>query len=1338
MSLVKFVPIGLAISGLPPYISSRFEAAARSLLRATLFFCVFTAMTEAALGQVATSVNVPTWRYDNTEAGANIQETLLTPTNVTGSSFGLLFSRSVDGYVYAQPLYINGLTMTDGLVHNVVFVATEHDSVYAFDADSNAGTNAQPLWQISLLNSAYGAAPGATTVPSADVDSNDIVPEIGITSTPAINVTGNTMYVIGKTKEGGGYVQRLHAINILTGAEQPNSPTVIQATALGTGAGSSGGQIAFSPLWQLNRAALSYYNGIVYAGFGSHGDNGPWHGWLLAFDGTTLAQTGAICLSPSGSGAGVWESGAGMPIDNGGTSGRMFFSTGNGLNTPFPPFNPSVNLGDSVVEVSLSGGSLAVTDAFTTFNQAALSAADHDLGSGGVLLLPDRTGPNPHLLIQAGKEGRIVVLDRDNLGGYLPGGTSNTNALQDILGATTGIFSTPAYWNGSVYIWGTGDYPKAFSLNNGVLASTSSSRGTITSGFPGASFVISSNGTQNGIAWAVRQTGGTAPEVLYAFDATDLSKVLYESDKQPRDNPGLSNKFVVPIVTNGKVYVGAQHQLDVFGLLNGEPVAAVPTFIPNGGVFDSPQQIWLSTATPSTNIFYTLDGTAPTTGSNLYTSPIWLTAATTVKAMASGTNYLQSSITSAAFTPSPLTPLPVFTPAGGTYNSAQQVVLSDRDSSATIYYTLDGSTPTTSSAVYSSPIAVGANTTISALAVDPARLTNHAVAGAYVIQPGSSSINFGSGFSTATGITFNGSATTSSDACLLLTSGGVSQAGSAFYNVPIDIRAFTADFAFQLINPQADGFTFTIQNAKATALGSNGSALGYASTKAMPTSVAVKFDFHNNSGEGDDSTGFYIDGAMPTIPAVDMTSSGVILKSGNIMQAHLSYDGTTLTLTLTDIIAAKTFIYSQAINIPQIVGANTAYVGFTGGSGGSTAIQKILTWTYSASVAAVPPASPTFSPPSGSYTTTQNIALSDTTSGAAIYYTMDGTTPTTSSSVYSNPIAVNAGTTTTFEALGVAPSGLQSAVTTATYVISAAVPGVTAVPTFSPAPGTYASAQSITLSDSTAGSVIYYTVDGTTPSTSSSVYSSPILVGSTETIQAVAIAPGLSASSVSSGGYTISPTTEVINFPNGFAGAASSFIFNGVGILSGSTLQMMTASQTSSRSSIWFTPAVNIATFTTDFDFQILNGVADGFTFAIQTKGPLAIGSTGNALGYGGGISGIGKSLAIKFDIHNNSGEGSDSTGFYTDGAQPTIPSMNLTPSNVILTSGHILHAHVTYDGTNLTLTLTDTTTSASFTATEAVNLASVLGGTTAYLGFTAGSGGSSMNANILDWTYHN
>jgi Legume lectin domain/Chitobiase/beta-hexosaminidase C-terminal domain len=1416
----RISPVYLSV---PRHVLDYLSKIPECLRRALLLSGIFAAIVQSTVGQTATPVNVPTWRYDNTEAGANTQETLLTPSNVTASSFGLLFSRAVDGYVYAQPLYISGLTMSDGMVHNVLFVVTEHDSVYAFDADSNTGVNAQPLWQISLLSSAYGAAPGATTVPSADVDSTDINPEIGITSTPAINVAGNTMYVIAKTKESGSYVQRLHAINILTGAERPNSPTVIQASANGAGAGSSGGVIAFSPLWQLNRAALSYYNGIVYAGFGSHGDNGPWHGWLIAFDGTTLAQTGAICLSPSGSGAGVWESGAGMPIDNGGTAGRMFFSTGNGTNTLYPPFNPSINLGDSVVEISLSpNGSIAVTDAFTTFNQASLSGADRDLGSGGVLLLPDQTGPNPHILLQAGKEGRFVVLDRDSLGGYLPGGTSNTNALQDILGQTTGVFSTPAYWNGNVYVWAYGDVPKLFNLSNGVLASTFANSGTVKAGFPGASFVISSNGAQAGIAWAAMKASN-GNEVLYAFDATNLSTILYESDKQPRDNAGVFNKFVVPVVTNGKVYMGAQSQVDVFALFNGKPVAAAPTFSPNGSTFDFTQSVTLSTATPSASIYYTLDGTIPTTASKVYTSPITLTANTTIRAMASAANYVQSTITTATFNLSTQTPLPVFTPAAGTYTSQQQVVLSDIDPPATIYYTLDGSTPTISSTVYSAPIPVAQNTTVNAFAVDPSRQNSQVVTAAYAIQAGGSSINFGSGFANATGLAFNGTAINSSDTRLQLTDGGTNEAGSAFYNQPIDIRAFTTNFSFQLFNARGDGFTFTIQNAGTTALGVSGGALGYGNPKGkgIPTSVAVKFDFYSNAGEGVDSTGFYTNGAMPQVPAVDMTSSGLSLKSGDTIQANLIYDGTTLTLTLTDTVTFKTFTYSQAVNIPQIVGGNTAYVGFTGGTGSSTATQKILNWTYTSQPVGPSTAPPTFSPAGGSYTVAQNITLSDTTSGAAIYYTTDGSTPTTASAVYNGPIAAANGTTTIqaiavasnlpqssvskatyvitlitaapvfspaagsyssqvsvsmtdstggavihyttdgttptassavysgpivvgtgttkLQALAVAPGSSQSSVTTANYVVS--IPA-TAVPTFSPAPGTYATAQSVTLSDSTTGSTIYYTVDGTTPTTGSPVYSTPIQVASTETIRAIAIAPGFSASSVSNGGYMIQATSAAISFPSGFAGAGSSFAFNGVGALNASMLQIMKAGQTYAQSSIWFATPVNIATFTTDFNFQILNGGADGLTFTIQNQGLSAIGPVGSGLGYGaskpGAPTGIGNSLAIKFDIYNNNGEGTDSTGFYTAGASPTIPAINLAPSNITLKSGHIFHAHVTYDGTTLTLLLTDQSTSANFTATYSVNLGSVIGGAVAYVGFTGGSGNSTMNANILNWTYQN
>ncbi len=295
---------------------------------------LFCGPVASLVAQTPTPVTVPTWRYDLTHAGQNTNETALTPANVNVNSFGKLFSLTVDEYCVCTATLCPRTDDGDGLVHNVLFVATENDSIYAFDADSNGGANANPIWQISLLDTAHGAGSGATTVPWEDAASQDIAPEIGITGTPMINPATNTMYVVGATKENGAYFLRLHAINILTGAEQANSPVVIEATVAGTGNGSSGGKLSFSPLWQNQRSALNYYNGYVYFGYGAHGDNGPWHGWVFAYNATTLAQTAVICTSPNGLGAGVWEAGAGLPIDNDGTGGRMFFATGNGTFRP--------------------------------------------------------------------------------------------------------------------------------------------------------------------------------------------------------------------------------------------------------------------------------------------------------------------------------------------------------------------------------------------------------------------------------------------------------------------------------------------------------------------------------------------------------------------------------------------------------------------------------------------------------------------------------------------------------------------------------------------------------------------------------------------------------------------------------------------------------------------------------------------------------------------------------------------------------------------------------------------------------------------------------------------
>ena len=388
------------------------------------------------------------------------------------------------------------------------------------------------------------------------------------------------------------------------------------------------------------------------------------------------------------------------------------------------------------------------------------------------------------------------------------------------------------------------------------------------------------------------------------------------------------------------------------------------------------------------------------------------------------------------------------------------------------------------------------------------------------------------------------------------------------------------------------------------------------------------------------------------MPAVDLTPSGIELNSGDSIQAHITYDGTTLTLNLLDLVNNKTFTMAKVINIPQIVGGNTAYVGFTGSTGGLTSSQKILTWTYTAVAQAVT-AAPVFSPAAGTYTTAQSVAISSATKGAVIYYTTNGTTPTTASSVYSGPMTVGTGTTT-IEAMAVASGSSPSAVVTAKYLVG-----------------------------------------GTTP----------------------------------------------VNFPDGFASSAG-LALNQAATVTDGALQMTLSGSATDKGSAWFTTPVNIGSFTTDFQFQLLSPSADGFTFTIQNQGLTAIGNGGSGLGYGasktGATGGISKSVAVKFDIYSNQGEGADSTGFYSDGAAPTIPAIDMTASGVVLKSGDVFQAHITYDGTNLTLVLTDTVTSKSFTYTSPVNIPSIVGSGTAYVGFTGGIGGLSMTTHILNWTLTN
>ncbi len=557
-----------------------------------------------------------------------------------------------------------------------------------------------------------------------------------------------------------------------------------------------------------------------------------------------------------------------------------------------------------------------------------------------------------------------------------------------------------------------------------------------------------------------------------------------------------------------------------------------PTFSPAGGSYAGPQQVTLGDTNSQAVIYYTTDGSAPTTSSPVYSKAISVDSGTvTINAIALAPGLGVSTTASASYTIQlAATATPKFLPGTGTYSSAQSVTISDTTSGAVIYYTTDGSTPTTSSAIYSDDINVSASSTLKALALAPGFAQSAVGSAVYTIQiggGGGSDIDFSGGFLNATGLQLNGNAKVTSGN-LELTDGNTSEAGSGFWTTPVNVQNFTTTFTFQLLNAQADGFTFTLQNAGLTALGATGGSLGYSASSpgsvtppGIANSVAIKFDFFNNSGEGSDSTGIYLNGANPTVPAIDLTSSGIVLTSGDPITAQLTYDGTTLTLNLTDTVTGDTFTQAFTVDIPGTVGATTAYAGFTGGSGGYGAIQNIKAWTFT--VGSLPvAASPTFNPLPGTYTSTQNIALNSATANATIYYTLDGSTPTHSSAVYSTPIVVSS-PSLTIKALAAASGYQDSSIVSGAYQIQPIVQ-VAASPAFNPPPGTYTSAQNVALSSTTPSATIYYTVDGSTPTHSSAVYSTPIVVsGSSVTIQALAAASGYQDSSVASGTYQIQP-----------------------------------------------------------------------------------------------------------------------------------------------------------------------------------------------------------------------
>jgi hypothetical protein len=690
--------------------------------------------------EAAAQVNVVTAHNDIARTGQNLQETILTPTNVNPTQFGLLFSQLVRGSIHAQPLYVYQLTI-GGAVHNVVYVATSSDVVYAFDADTNGGTNANPLWETSLV---------AGTI---------LTYLHGVLGTPVVDLSSNTIYLVSSESQGSTPIYRLHALDITTGVEKFGGPVQIGATIAGTGSGSSGGVLTFDAANQVQRPGLLYLNGIVYVAFGSNKDENTWHGWIFSYGlnatTQTLQQIDVFCTSADSDGAGIWMGGAGLAAEVRSATkpyGRMFVATGNGtygISAPTvsgqPYSNPSNEYGMSVLNLDLTGGVMTVEDEFTPYDEAALSAKDVDLGSGGPVLLPEQTtatGSTFPPLVEIGKSGTIYILDRNNLGGF---NTTWDQVIQEVRGpANWGVWGTEAYWNNSIYFGGTGangttrsDNLTAYSFVKGVLSTTPTSKSAEQFAFPGPTLSVSANGATNGIVWATKTDSLDSPGVstLQAFNATNLANTIYSSnDNLSRDSPGVGSPFIVPTIANGKVYVGANGQLSVYGLLGVTPIAPAPVITPSSESYSGTVTVTITDAISGATIYYTTNSSTPNSSSLVYAGPFTISSNETITAIASPNGYLQSAPASATYVSTGITANPVFSLVGGTYTSPQSVAIRDTTAGATIYYTTDGTTPKTSSTQYSGAIMVSTSETVQAIAVASGFANSAVVSATYTIN----------------------------------------------------------------------------------------------------------------------------------------------------------------------------------------------------------------------------------------------------------------------------------------------------------------------------------------------------------------------------------------------------------------------------------------------------------------------------------------------------------------------------------------------------------------------------------------------------------------------------
>ena len=610
------------------------------------------AMLLAMFAHGAVAQDVTTWHNNNARTGVQHQEKILTPASVVSSNFGKVFSLSVHGDVYAQPLYLSQQKMSDGQLHNVLVVATERDFVYAFDADGK-NPAAGYLWRRSLL------ATGETWVSNKDVNTTDIAPDIGITGTPVVDPVSGTIYVVAKSKTTAAtpaFFQRLHALNLADGAEKLNGPTTIAATMKGLGDG--GTTVTFSPLLNNQRPALLLVNArntpggeSVVIGWSSHGDNGLYQGWMIAYDARDISQqTGAWTDTPNGSQGGIWMSGGGPSADS---SGSIFAADGNGT---FDANTGGKDYGDSAFRLQLGKSGLTLADYFTPADQSSLNAVDNDMGTSAMLLLPTQKGQRPNLAVTSDKSGTIYLLNRDKLGGF---SSPNDSSLQSFTNGGYGVHSSLAFFNKRLYGAFDGGPLEAWDFDPELeqFVTPPESQSTAIYGCTGcngagATPSISADGTSNGIVWALDNSGfGVTGAVLHAYDPANLAVEFFNSTQAAnnRDAAAIAVKFTTPTIEHGMVYVGGRNAITVFGLLSKGAPAATPVFSLKSGSYAGTQTVKVTDATPNASIYYAIGAATPI----LYTGPFQVASTETISATALAPGLSESQTATVTYTIQP-------------------------------------------------------------------------------------------------------------------------------------------------------------------------------------------------------------------------------------------------------------------------------------------------------------------------------------------------------------------------------------------------------------------------------------------------------------------------------------------------------------------------------------------------------------------------------------------------------------------------------------------------------------------------------------------------------------